>query len=117
MAVLLVTGCDRLQTYNRVLSEVDIMIEQDADSAYTLLQNIPEAATDGDEAVRARYMLLTAQACYKLYKPVPADSLLANTVRYYEQAANRSMLCQAIYYRAMPLYEKGQHAEALLLLM
>jgi len=46
-----------------------------------------------------------------------ADSLLANTVRYYEQAANLPMLCQAIYYRAMPLYEKGQHAEALLLLM
>lgn len=62
-------------------------------------------------------MLLTAQACYKLYKPVPADSLLANPVRYYEQAANLPMLCQAIYYRAMPLYEKGQHAEALLLLM
>ena len=74
VAVLLVTGCDRLQTYNRVLSEVDIMIEQDADSAYALLQNIPEAATDGDEAVRAHYMLLTAQACYKLYKFVPADS-------------------------------------------
>jgi hypothetical protein len=46
-----------------------------------------------------------------------ADSLLANTVRYYEQAANLPMLCQAIYYRTMPLYEKGQHAEALLLLM
>ena len=88
MAVLIVTGCDRKRAYNRVLSEVDVMIEQDADSAYTLLQNITEAATDGDEAVRARYILLTAQACYKLYKPVPADSLLANTVRYYEQAAN-----------------------------
>ena len=40
VAVLLVTGCDRLQTYNRVLSEVDIMIEQDADSAYGLLMTM-----------------------------------------------------------------------------
>lgn len=116
VAVLIVAGCDRQQTYNRVLSEVDIMIEQDADSAYALLQDITEAATDGDEAVRAHYMLLTAQACYKLYKPVPADSLLAKTVRYYEQTANRPVFCRAIYYRAMPLYEQGQHAEALLLL-
>lgn len=99
-----------------ILSDVDAVIEDNADSAYKLLQTIPERLMDSNETSRAYYTLLMAQATYKLYKPVPSDSLLRQTVFYYKNTGNLSKLCRAIYYRAVPLYEQGHHDDALLLL-
>ena len=117
MLVGLVTiGCDRQKTYDRVLAEADGIIEQNADSAYSLLQTISDVKDDGDESSRAFYAVLTVQVAYKLYRPVPHDSLILKAIRFYERNKNTRMLCRAYYYQAMPLYEQGHHDEALLLL-
>ena len=116
MILVLAAGCSRQSVYNRVLSEADAMVEQDADSAHALLQTISDVMEHGDEPSQAHYLLLTAQTAYKRYQPVPADSLLSWTVDYYYQVSDRPRQCRALYYRAMPLYEQGQHDEALLLL-
>ncbi len=115
---LAVTGCSRQQEYNRILAEADSVIEQHVDSAYCLLQRIPDVMSDGGEASRAYYTVLMAQAAYILYDTlnIPHDTLLRKAVSYYEQTDNRPMLCRALYYRSMPLYEQGRHDEALLLL-
>ena len=115
MLVVLVVGC-RQRTFDRTLAEADAVMEHNADSAYTLLQQIPDAATSGNEATRACYTLLLTQAAYKLYRPVPPDSLIQSAVAYYEQAADRPMLARAYYYRAMTLYERSRHDEAIVLL-
>ena len=115
VAGILLTAC-RQDTIDRTLADADALMEQNADSAYALLQQIPDAAGRADEATRARYILLLTQAAYKLYRPVPSDTLIRSAVGYYEQAADRSMLCRAYYYHAMTLYERGHHDEALLLL-
>lgn len=115
LLALVLTGC-RQHTVDRTLAEADALMEQNADSAYALLQQIPDAADCDDEATRAQYTLLLTQATYKLYQPVPPDSLIRSAVSYYEQTANRSMLCRAYYYHAMTLYERDRHDEALLLL-
>jgi tetratricopeptide (TPR) repeat protein len=116
MILVLAAGCSRQSVYNRVLYEADAMVEQDADSAHALLQTISDVMEHGDEPSQAHYLLLTAQTAYKRYQPVPADSLLSWTVDYYYQVSDRPRQCRALYYRAMPLYEQGQHDEALLLL-
>ena len=115
MLLVLVVGC-RQRTFDCTLAEADAVMEHNADSAYTLLQQIPDAATSGNEATRARYTLLLTQATYKLYRPVPPDSLIQSAVAYYEQAADRPMLARAYYYRAMTLYERSRHDEAIVLL-
>ncbi len=114
--VIVLAGCDRQSAYERLLLEADSLIEQHTDSALRLLESIPDVTDKGDESSRAYYTLLLTQARYKCYQPVPADSLMRSAVRYYEQSGNPSLLCRAYYYRAMPLYEQGQHEEALLLL-
>jgi len=116
LLVLTTIGCSRQRTYNHVLAAADAVIEQDADSADTLLREITDVVDHGDEASRAYYILLKAEAAHKRYQPVPNDSLLRAIVSYYERTGNKSMLCRAIYYRAMPCYEQGLHNEALLLL-
>ena len=115
MLLVLVVGC-RQRTFDCTLADADAVMEHNADSAYTLLQQIPDAATSGNEATRARYTLLLTQATYKLYRPVPPDSLIQSAVAYYEQAADRPMLARAYYYRAMTLYERSRHDEAIVLL-
>ena len=107
-------GCRQQSAYDTILFEVNAIIEQNADSAYTLLQTISDEI--GNEADRAYYTLLMAQATYKLYKKTPVDSILCQTVKYYEHTGDRQRQCKAIYYRAMPLYEQGNHEKALLLL-
>ena len=112
----LAMGCDHQHTFNRVLVEADSLVEQQADSALHLLENIPDVMNKGDESNRAYYTLLLMQAKYKCYESAPSDSLINAAVHYYEQTGNASLLCRAYYYRAMTFYEQGRHEEALLLL-
>lgn len=113
--LLTIVGCQQ-STYNRVLLDADRLMEENTDSAYMLLQGISEISEHGDDASRAFYALLQTQACYKLYKPTPPDSLIRSALNYYQQAGDKSLYARACYYRAMTLYEKGCHDEALLLL-
>ena len=114
--VIVLAGCNRQSAYERLLVEADSLMEQHTDSALHVLESIPDIMDKGDESSRAYYTLLLTQARYKCYQPVPADSLMRSAVRYYEQNGNPSLLCRAYYYLAMPLYEQGEHEEALLLL-
>ena len=114
-AIVLV-GCNRQSTYERILVEADSLIEQQTDSALNLLNGMTDILEKGDDSSRAYYILLLTQARYKCYQPVLPDSLMRFAVRYYENSGNASMICRSYYYLAMPLYEKGQKEEALLLL-
>ena len=114
--IIVLAGCNRQTSYERLLVEADSLMEQHTDSALRLLESIPDVMDKGDDASRAYYTLLLTQARYKCYQPVPADSLMRSAVRYYEQSDNPSLLCRAYYYLAMPLYEQGHHEEALRLL-
>jgi len=58
----LAMGCDHQHTFNRVLVEADSLVEQQADSALHLLENIPDVMNKGDESNRAYYTLLLMQA-------------------------------------------------------
>ena len=109
-------GCGRQQVINRVLDEAGEIIEQNPDSAYTLLQTIDDIVDNGDESSIAHYIVLLTEASYKKYLETPNDSQLIQAINYYQQEDDRPMLCQAYYYRAMILYEQGEHDQALLLL-
>ena len=84
----------RRHTIDRTLAAADALMEQNADSAYALLQQITDVTDRDDVAMCARYTLLLTQAAYKLYKPVPPDSLIRSAVGYYEQAL--TALCSAV---------------------
>lgn len=114
--LLAVAGCSRLQDCHSVLAAADSMMEVRPDSAYALLSQVADEAGKGDEGTRAYFTLLYTQASYKLYKPVPSDIVIRQAVNYYERLGNKSLLCRAYYYRAMTLYERNCHEQALVLL-
>lgn len=98
------------------LQAADAVMESDADSAYALLQQDVARPKDKDADYWAYYYLLLTQAAYKLYKPVPNDSVIQSVVGHYEQSGDSERLCRAYYYQAMTLYEQGHHAVALSIL-
>ena len=116
MLLLPLSACTRQHTFDTVLAEADQLIESNPDSAYRLLNTIDDIRLLGNDESRALHTLLSAKACWKLYKPGPTDSLMSATVSYYRQQDDQPRLADALYYQAMPLYEAGNHEQALLLL-
>ena len=77
-------GCGRQQVINRVLDEAGEIIEQNPDSAYTLLQTIDDIVDNGDESSIAHYIVLLTEASYKKYLETPNDSQLIQAINYYQ---------------------------------
>ncbi len=112
---LLLFGCNG-HGYENALTQADSIMEISPDSAYNLLVSIDKKIVPSDKDNYAKFILLYTQACYKLYKPVPPDSLISHAVEFYNKNGDKSMLCRAYYYRAMTLYERDQHETALQIL-
>jgi len=117
LVVAWLSGCKATKvSHARLLAQADTLVEHQPDSALHLLATVDEARLRGRDHLHALYVLLKAKASYKCYQPVPADSLLSAVTGYYETTGNLPRLCDAIYYRAMPLYEQGCHEQAAALL-
>ena len=114
---LLLCSCSRQHAFIHTLREAELHMTTAPDSTLQLLDQIADAACSNDYAVRARYTLLRAQASWRLYAKTPSDTALASTVAFFRNPIRQPELCTAIYYRAMPLYEHGEHAEATALLI
>lgn len=111
--LLCIIGCGRQSIYNQILVQADSILEKHADSAYHLLQQIPDVMESGEQDNIMYYRLLMMQTCHKLYKPMPSDSVSQQVVNYYKKCGNRLFLCRAVYYQSMALYEQGRHDESL----
>ena len=114
--VIVISSCNRQANIKETLAKADSVIDANPDSALKLLHDIEDAIETEEADTKAKYYLLQTEATYKLYQPTPPDSILGSIVEYYEKTRNNHMLCRAIYYRAMPLYEQGRHGKALSLL-
>ncbi len=108
-------GCKE-HSYKHILMQADSVMERSPDSAYLFLQPLYGQIKPTYDAEYARYILLYTQACYKLYKEVPSDSIIDSAVKFFEKHGDNSILCRAYYYQAMTLYERNQHEKALMLL-
>jgi len=116
-ACLLLCCSTRQHTFDQILAEAKQHVASAPDSTLLLLDQIPDAAHSDHQAIRANYTLLRAQAAWRLYTDMPSDTALASTVDFFRHPVCQPELCTAIYYRAMPLYEQGRHAEATALLL
>lgn len=112
----ILTGCTRQWTIDQTLSEAAEHVATCPDSTWQLLERIPDAP-NGTPENRAYYVLLQAQSAWRLYKEMPSDTLLSSAVDFFRKSEKQPELCTAIYYRAMPLYERGQQQQALPLLL
>ena len=98
VSVMILLGCSQLSSYQHQLELAEAVIEDNPDSAWALLRDIPASlVSEGEE--RALYNLLYTEASYKLYKQIDSDSLITYSVDYYSQTGNKQRLATALFYK------------------
>ena len=87
------------------MEAAEAVIEDNPDSAWIMLRDIPSSLlSDGEE--KALYNLLMTEAAYKLYKPFKDDSLINYSITYYQQHNNQPRLAIAYYYKGSINYDE-----------
>jgi len=87
------------------MEAAEAVIENNPDSAWIMLRDIPSSLlSDGEE--KALYNLLLTEAAYKLYKPFKDDSLINYSITYYKQHNNQPRLATAYYYKGSINYDE-----------
>lgn len=115
LTLLLICSCSQQRIEIDGLEAAADCIESRPDSALVYLKEIADTDKFSDRE-RALYYLLLTKVTYKLYLPVPPDSMIAFSQRYYEKNNIENLLSESLYYRAMTLYERGLRQQAMELL-
>lgn len=100
VVMMSVSGCYRIRYPYARLAEADGLMEEQYDSAWTILSAIDTAAISS-EANRAYFALLYAQCQYKRYICETDDSLISTAVDYYTRHDDRHKLMRSYYYRGL----------------
>ena len=102
LLTLLVTACTGGDKETiAMLDRAEALMEDNPDSAYTLLYNIDSLRIESDDvpsSLRARYYLLLGTAMNKIGRPMAFDSLFHHTVvDYYDHHGTRNEQMRSRY--------------------
>lgn len=113
LLLLLAVGCNRRQQLLRAqLSQAELLVETDADSAYALMMSVDGSwtKTPMDSAI---LQLLAVQTAWKSYHPLPTSCDLYRAISCFEQAKDTLHLGRALYYQGVIEGEAGDTAQQL----
>ena len=118
-AMLMGIGCSRIddgkirgrKAVNAVMDRVEIIMDDDAQTADTLMRLIDANSIQGKKT-NARYALLYTAAEYKNYQVVTSDSLIMTAVRYYSIDNNMDYRFLSYYYLGCVYMELHQYSDA-----
>jgi len=101
--MLLMLSCSE-RKHLTSLEYADSIMESVPDSAYHILNSLSDSVEQFVIKDRMMYYTLLADACNKLYKPLPSDTILNEVVDYYDSygSANQKMKSRYLlgcYYR------------------
>ncbi len=108
---LLFYACTSRQSDNTLLDQAENLMSQHPDSALTLLQSVsdPQQMSASEYAL---WCLLLTQAQDKCYIPHTSDSLINQSVQYFENTTDRLHYGTALYYKARICQDLRQREEA-----
>lgn len=110
-------GCSDHPRTTALLAQVEALLAERPDSALQLLRQLP-AERLGSRALKARYALLTAEACARAGSDAETDSLLDAAWDYYrnrpDEIRNR---CRTRYYQGRSRLRRGDKPGALRLFL
>lgn len=89
---------------HQVFGNMDSLLEVDPDSAHKKLLSLRQTVVSiNKESVNQKYTMYLAEACNKVGKPLPSDSLLKEMVAYFEDGTSneqmKSLYLLGCYYR------------------
>lgn len=110
--VVIAAGCTGNKARNK-LYDVDSLLTKDMpDSALAILEGIKDKNLQNEEN-QAYYKLLKTQTLYRLYKPITNDSMIDQSIRYYERYYDKDKLARAYYYKGELLCERGKTSDGI----
>lgn len=110
LSVLILTNCSNDNDTYKKLSEIERLLEKEK---YELaMNNLSEInAKRLNEENKAYYDLLMTQANFCLDKQTDSDSLINESIRFYEESDNKILLAKAYYYKGITYYQRGNKSE------
>ena len=96
--LLLFVACTGDREMRALLDRAEALMEAHPDSAYETLSSLPLKGGElKGSSERAFYLLLFANASYKLGKPMPSDTVFQEVVDYYDRHGNANERMLAYY--------------------
>jgi len=97
-------SCGKDKRIYDMLVHADSIMESAPDSAYGILMALSDSVESFDDEDRMMYYVLMADACNKLYKQLPSDTILNAVADYYKEngTSNQQMKSEYLlgcYYR------------------
>ncbi|WP_085537339.1 tetratricopeptide repeat protein [Massilibacteroides vaginae] len=101
--LLLFFSCSKSKHINHIISEAEVIVSHNPDSAISILMQIPkpEELTD---SLKANYWLVMGQAHYNSGKAMSQDSMLAFSLNYYNHPENKNVFRLLQAYRLFAHY-------------
>lgn len=112
LSVLILTNCSNDNDTYKKLSEIERLLEKEK---YELaMNNLSEInANRLNEENKAYYDLLMTQANFCLDKQTDSDTLINESIRFYEESNNKILLAKAYYYKGITCYQRGNKSEGI----
>lgn len=112
LSVLILTNCSNDNDTHEKLSEIERLIEKEK---YELaMNNLSDINVKRlNEENKAYYDLLMTQANFCLDKQTDSDSLINESIRFYEESNNKILLAKAYYYKGITCYQRGNKSEGI----
>ena len=111
--ILLLSACDGLRVSEKLRNIDSLVVREQYDSAYVLLDNFDESLMTEDD--KAHFYLLSTQLGYLTNNPLPSDSLLDLAIAYYSKVGNNQKLADAYYYKSCKPIIEQNYPDAILI--
>lgn len=111
--IFLLSNCSLSPNEIKLAGEV---VESHPDSALTILKSI-RSYSNLSESDQALYGLIYFQALDESNKKFDSDSLLTNSINYYQRKDNQPLLSKCLYFRARMLKQNQRFDDAAVLLV
>lgn len=112
LSVLILTNCSNDNDTHEKLSKIERLLEKEK---YELaMKNLSDINVKRlNEENKAYYDLLMTQANFCLDKQTDSDSLINESIRFYEENNNKILLAKAYYYKGITCYQRGNKSEGI----
>lgn len=112
LSVLILTNCSNDNDTHEKLSEIERLLEKEKyELAMNNLSDINANRLNNEN--KAYYDLLMTQANFCLDKQTDSDSLINESIRFYEENNNKILLAKAYYYKGIICYQRGNKSEGI----
>lgn len=112
LSVLILTNCSNDNDTHEKLSEIERLLEKEKyELAMNNLSDINANRLNNEN--KAYYDLLMTQANFCLDKQTDSDSLINESIRFYEENNNKILLAKAYYHKGITCYQRGNKSEGI----